>query len=303
VETPSQRVQKSSSISRWPRSFLIPSLHPLPFILLPSTTHFPPSADLQNGTAHSTMSSHSSVQTISQSHRRRKVSVSSQMSRTSPPLIPNQHTPPMMTHSSHSSQAIDPIPLENDREFDAMLSKFLTVKSQPFAASGRIPMDVRELQLFFRTTVRRLPMLNFGCIEGSFFWFRRVARIASTFQLTSTTCRVQPSVCSMKRVGRTPKNRVMNIHPPFFDSPSSRQRARKVPPKRAAARRLISQKDSRFRLLSKSQIIRCWTPYATFCFRICLLDIISPLNGVGLKSSLLERLLVQRHPLRHRVMQ
>lgn len=41
--------------------------------------------------------------------------------------------------------------LENDPDFDRHSMDFITVKNQPFAVSGRIPLDARNLTLFFRS--------------------------------------------------------------------------------------------------------------------------------------------------------
>src|ERR1700760_4731570 len=43
--------------------------------------------------------------------------------------------------------------LENDPDFDRHSMDFITVKNQPFAVSGRIPLDARNLTLFFRSQV------------------------------------------------------------------------------------------------------------------------------------------------------
>ena len=53
--------------------------------------------------------------------------------------------------ASDGNEAIERFRAEQD--FDMLLSKFLTIKTQPFAVAGRLPVDVRGLQLFFRTSV------------------------------------------------------------------------------------------------------------------------------------------------------
>jgi len=79
------------------------------------------------------------------------------------------------------------VALENDPDFDRHSMDFIMVKNQPFAVSGRIPLDARSLTLFFRSQNNTSHSVDFpfDLEDGTTTAFEMLLETCKTFTRAS----------------------------------------------------------------------------------------------------------------------